>query len=235
MPTMSSYELKVSGMLETGDNAKVALAISDFKTMMNYDASAWAQQFAQSQAIPNALKRAVTVDDAVWDFQKNSMLTKNSLVKAGSFLNDILQTADLTLTVDTLIIGVTTLQKGSIVGAGSIVVSEPYRQVVWDVRPEIVPKWTIVNGIAEPTGTYVRLTLNGFVVAARQGALGEQWGKQTAQDDLEWFYKYRTQLWFKTLIKTLIEYNDKWSKQAILAESLRVRDVKWYCGNGAGP
>jgi hypothetical protein len=68
---------------------------------------------------------------------------------------------------------------------------------------------------------------------SRPGALGHHWTMQSAQDDLKWFYQYREQDWFQKLVYALIDFNTKYA--ANLEEKLRIRDVKWYCGNGSGP
>ncbi len=63
--------------------------------------------------------------------------------------------------------------------------------------------------------------------------MGHHWARQTAPDDLEWFYKYKDTDWYKKLVADLIRFNEYYAN--VLEEGARIRDLKWYCGNGSGP
>lgn len=233
MPTMSLYELKVSGLVKAGD-PDPGEVFTKFEEIMDYGTS-WGQLFGQVNEPPLPLKTDTPPILESWLVPNGSKLAENSKIVKDSLLNGQKLTSDTTVPAGGVAVtGKTLLLPGAIVARGSTLVRDPLKQTAWEVRMEESPQWGLdTSGNPVIIGTYHALSLHGIMSVTRPGALGQHWDNQSGPDDLWWFYKYKTLPWFKALMAVLIDFNSKFAVR--LAEPARVRDLKWYCGNGAGP
>jgi hypothetical protein len=237
MPTMSSYELKVTALLKEGaDPTKAAQATADFMGIFpapTPGGSAWTDKFLLPA--DTKLTQPVTVEDEGWVLMKGSVLEPGTLLKHGSIFNGSPVKTDMTLAAQAVVMDPTTLAAGSIIAKDSVLKNDPWTVWLWRAAAEDTPEWESSgsSGQPQPAGRYGLLSFHGAVGTIRRGALGQQWARQTAPDDLAWFYKYRKTEWFLSMLAALIAFNAQW--EDILEEEARVRDLKWYCGNGSGP
>jgi hypothetical protein len=231
---MSSYDLKVAGMLKEGvDPAQAEKAAAAFHDIF-FPASpsgSWVEEFVLSP--DTILKQDATVEDEAWVLLIGSSLEANTVVKTDSVLNGKPVGADMPLKAKTPVTSHTALVAGSLLAKGSLLKNEPYTKAFWRAEMEDTLEWGDGTSGPQKVGTYGVLTFQGMVATIRRASLGQQWARQTALDDLEWFYKYRKTPWFLGLLKELIAFNKQW--EPILEEEARIRDLKWYCGDGSGP
>lgn len=237
MPTMATYELKVTALIKDGTpDGEAGQAAEHFERIFQRPDSApcgcW-----QTDFFPNydtVLKEDTVVKEGDWDLLPGSKIKAQSHLLAGSILNERRLDFPETLGADTEVLSKTILKNGSILKAGTEIENDQYSTMLWRAGQEGVPKWGLHGHCdVKIVGRYGLLSFQGVIGIVRSGALGYQWARQSGLDDLEWFYKYREQSWFKKLIADLIKFNDQWAK--ILEEGARVRELKWYCGNGSGP
>lgn len=237
MPTMATYELKVTALIKDGTSpGDVTAAGTDFQNLWPAPATApwgsWPTDFFPWEK--STLQTDTTIEDKSWDILLGSVLAAGSLIAAGSILNGSTVATPTTLGMDTTIVTTTTLVRGTLLKAGTVFVNSNYSVMLWRAGHEPTPKWELggPDGV-QIVGDYEVLTGQAAVGVIRAGALGQQWAMQSAIDDLQWFYQYRKTAWFKKLIADLIRFNTRWA--TILAEGARIRELKWYCGNGSGP
>lgn len=237
MPTMASYELKVTALIKDGTpEADAAAAAHHFENLCQAPAQApsgsWSTDFFPWDT--STFEKDTDVTDGDWEILTGSLLKRDSRIQSGSTLNGVPQGTTQILGADTPITGRTILKQGSMLKAGTVLVNAQYSVLLWKSGREATPKWAL-KGMSdvEIVGSYELLTMQAVLGIIRGGALGQQWAMQSGVDDLKWFYRYRHTPWFKKLIADLIKFNTQWSK--ILEEGARIRDLKWYCGNGSGP
>jgi hypothetical protein len=235
MATMSTYELKVTGMLkESASEAQVEAAEKAFREIFEpkppTGSGKWQDDFVLKDE--TELEKDTTVEDASWELMKGSKLKDGSTLAPGSILND--STVFDTPIKDTEVTARTVVLRGTLLTKGTKLKDTAYTAGIWEVNREATPEWA---GDGTEKGTYLLLSFLGLVGVVRKGALGQHWDKQTAQDELKWFYKYKKEKWFKELIKALKKFNNDWGEHGkdVLEEEARIRDLKWYCGNGGGP
>jgi hypothetical protein len=231
---MSSYDLKVSGLLKPdADPARAAAAEADFHAIFPspQPGPSWSWDFII--AYTTTLDELTPIDDEEGDVMVGSQLAATSYLLKDSILNGVKLTAHTALQAMTPITAQTFLVEGSALAAGTILANPDYKTLEWRVGVENTARWELVDGEIERTGNYRLLVFYGVIGTVRPGSLGHSWAMQTAKDDLAWFYKYRSEPWFKKLVAQLIEFNTEYAD--VLAERTRIRDLKWYCGDGGGP
>lgn len=237
MPTMASYELKVTALIKDGTpEADAAAAAHHFEnlcqTPTQAPAGSWPTEFFPWAK--STLAARTTIEDSVWEILDGSVVRAGSRIQAGSTWNSQTVQNTFDTQADTPITSSTLLRQGSILGAGTVLVNSKYSVMLWKSGREATPKWALnAGGGIHVVGSYELLTMQGVIGVIRPGALGQQWAMQSGVDDLQWFYQYRKTPWFERLITDLIKFNTQWAK--ILEEGARIRDLKWYCGNGSGP
>jgi hypothetical protein len=234
MPTMSSYDLKVTGLLKPdADPARAAAAEADFHALFPtpQPGPSWSWDFVISYT--TTLETATPISDEEGEIMVGSQLAATSYLLKNSVLNGVTLMDHTSLSTMTQITAETFLQEGSLLQPGTVLANVEYRPLLWRVGAENTAKWILVSGQIERAGNYRLLSFVGQVGVVRPGSLGHHWAIQTAKDDLKWFYTYRNQPWFKKLVALLIEFNQEYAD--VLAETVRIRDVKWYCGDGSGP
>jgi hypothetical protein len=232
MPTMSSYDLKITGLVRPND-ANPDQVFATFQAIMDYG-TPWAQKFAQVNESPHPLANDTPSIAETWTLPVGSVLAAKSMLADGSTLNDQPILGDFMLPNPVEVVGTAVLMPRSVVAAGSTLRREPYYKLLWEVGMEQSPHWDVdPAGTPVITGTYRMLSLHALMAVMRPGALGEHWDNGSAPEDLWWFYKYKSLPWFAELMAVLVAFNRTFASR--LAEPARVRDLKWYCGNGAGP
>jgi hypothetical protein len=231
---MSSYDLKVSGLLKPdADPARAAAAEADFHAIFPspQPGPSWSWDFVI--AYTTTLTALTPIDDEEGDVMVGSQLAAGSYLLKDSILNGVKLAAHTPLSSMTQITAQTFLQEGSALAPGTILANADYKTLQWRVGAEHTARWELVSGEIERTANYRLLTFVGAIGTVRSGSLGHSWAMQTAKDDLAWFYTYRSQPWFKKLVAQLIDFNAEYAD--VLAEGARIRDLKWYCGDGSGP
>jgi hypothetical protein len=235
MPTMSTYELKITGLVKA-DDPNPAEVFARFKALMDWG-TPWADKFGLVYEQAEPLKKDTAPIHEWWGVPIGSVLAEMSVVAVGSTLNgQKVQGQPHKVPVDTHldITDHTVLAPGSIVAKGSTLRRAPWVKMAWEIRMEESPRWDLgADGKAFISGNYQLLVMQGIMGVVRPGAFGENWDNESAPDELWWFYKYKSLPWFKELMAALITFNRAFASR--LEESARVRDLKWYCGNGAGP
>lgn len=234
MPTMSTYELKITGLVKA-DDPNPEEVFARFREMMDWG-TPWAEKFGLVYEMAEPLKKDTPQIQETWAVPIGSILSEMTLVAAGSLLNGVRQNQPYKVPVGTelKITHQTELAPGSVVTKGSTLRRAPWVKLAWEVRMEETPRWELDgDGKAVITGNHHVLILQGLMGVVRRGSFGEHWDNQSAPEELWWFYKYKTLPWFKELMATLITFNTAFAGR--LEESARVRDLKWYCGDGAGP
>jgi hypothetical protein len=231
MPTMASYDLKITGLVKS-DDPNPETVFASFKAIMDWG-TPWAQKFGQVNEAPRPITKDTTILET-WAIPIGSRLAVKSVLVDGSTLNDQPVKGDLTLHNPVDVVATTVLRPHSVVAVGSTLRREPFAKLTWDIRMEDSPKWDVdATGTPLIVGNHHMLSQHGAMAVVRGGALGEHWDNQSAPDELWWFYKYKTLPWFSMLMGALVVFNRNYA--ARLWEPVRVRDLKWYCGNGAGP
>lgn len=202
MATMSSYELKITGLLKSGiDEAKAAAAAAAFVTMCQDPATAPAGSWSPTFFPPSDTTYGADtpVEEGNWELLPGSLVKAGTQVKKDSTLNALPICQDFTVPVDTPITGPTVLKEGSLLKQGTVVRNATYTTLLWKAGCEDTPAWGL---------------------AAKPGEVD----------------KYKDTDWYKRLIAELIKFNDYWGGYMnVLEEEVRIRDLKWYCGNGSGP
>jgi hypothetical protein len=232
---MSSYELKVTGLVKVKDPDPEEV-FARFQELMDYG-TPWAQKFGLVYDLVKKLDADTRPIVEKWRVPIGSTLAQGSVVTEGSTLNGNAVGSGgykVPMSETLRIVDRTILNVDSIVTKDSVLERPPYVKLAWEVRMEESPHWDL-DGSGQPyiAGNYHLLVFQGVMGVARTGAFGEHWDNQSAPYELWWFYKYKSLPWFKELMGALLRFNRAFAPR--LEESARVRDLKWYCGNGAGP
>jgi hypothetical protein len=235
MPTMSSYELKVTGLVKANDHDPEEI-FARFQELMDHR-TPWAEKFGLVYDLVKKLDKDTPPILEAWQIAIGSTLAEQSWIGDGSWLNGQPVPAGgckVPIGQSVAVTDRTVLCPTSIVAKDSQLRRAPYTKLAWEIRMEESPQWNLdMNDQPYIAGTYHLLVFQGVMGVARPGAFGEHWDNQSAPYELWWFYKYKSLPWFKELMGALLRFNRAFAGR--LEESARVRDLKWYCGNGAGP
>lgn len=74
------------------------------------------------------------------------------------------------------------------------------------------------------------LGLRAEVCIFLEGGLDARDNQKRLLDDVRWFYEFKTKPWYLDLQARLERFNRQ--AAGALAEAVRFREWKWYCGNG---
>ncbi len=164
MATMSTYELKITGLLKGDvDEAQTAAAAAAFIEMCQPPETAppdsWSKTFFPLN--DTRLAKDTPVVEGGWDVMVGSLLKAGTRLLKDSTLNGVPLCKDFDLKADMQVTGESVLAEGSLLKKDSVLRNEAYKTMVWKAVLDHTPDWELGRkpGEIEKHGTYGLLDL----------------------------------------------------------------------------